>query len=65
MTDFGNTSGIETLDPNIESASYFNVLVDYFVKLGYTRGVDLRAAPYDWRLGPGKSLLSLIALCIK
>ena len=57
VLDFGNTTGIETLDPNLKSANYFNVFIDFLVMKGYTRGIDLLAAPFDWRLGPGNSLM--------
>ena len=31
-----------------------NGLIEYFVERGYTVDVNLRAAPYDWKLGAGK-----------
>lgn len=53
-TGFGTTSGIEWLDPYIHSAGvYFYPFVHSLVDLlGYTRGTDLRAAPYDFRKDP-------------
>ena len=50
--DFGNTSSVEYLDLT-NSIPYFVFFVDYFVQRGYTRDVNIRAAPYDWRLGAG------------
>ena len=50
--DFGNTSSVEYLDPT-NSTPYFFFFVDYFVQHGYTRNKNIRAAPYDWRLGAG------------
>ena len=29
-------------------------LVQYFIQRGYTADVNIRAAPYDWRLGASK-----------
>lgn len=53
---FGNTSTVEVLDPSIiYFADYFKKFVEHFVTLGYSRGVDIKAAPFDWRLGPGNS----------
>lgn len=54
---FGNTSCVENLDPTarIESkTAYFDLMVQRFVHLGYTRGKDIGAAPFDWRMGPSK-----------
>ena len=64
---FGETSTVEKLRGdsdtqahfnhfNRDQASmlnYFNDFVNYFVRRGYERGKSIRAAPYDWRLGPG------------
>ena len=53
---FGNTSCVENLDPTapfLSKTSYFDLLVDHFVELGYERGKSIRAAPYDWRLAVG------------
>ena len=52
---FGDTDTVEKLSNIISSEffMYFKDLVDYFVARGYKRGKDIRAAPYDWRLGPG------------
>ena len=49
--DFGSTSSVEILGPS----RYFNSFVEYFVQRGYTRDVNIRAAPYDWRLATGNS----------
>ena len=53
---FGNTSCVENLDPTapfLSKTSYFDLLVEHFVQLGYERGESIRAAPYDWRLAAG------------
>lgn len=52
---FGGTSGIEWLDPASHVAGvYFYPLIDTLHRLlGYTRGKDLRSAPYDFRYDPG------------
>lgn len=43
---FGSTSSIEYFDSSsISYASYFGPIVRNLVKLGYTRGSDLRGAP--------------------
>ena len=51
---FGNTSTVEVLDPGIMFSYYFKTIVSHFVSIGYTRNKDIRAAPFDWRLGPSK-----------
>ncbi len=51
--EFGSTSSVEYLDL-MKQFPYFNVFVDYFAERGYTRDLNIRAAPYDWRLSPGK-----------
>ena len=53
---FGNTSGIEWLDPYVHGPGvYFCPLVDTLTRiLGYERGKTLRSAPYDFRFHPGK-----------
>ena len=51
--NFGNTSSVETLDLE-DSDQYFFQFVDYFAQRGYTRDVNIRAAPYDYRLGASK-----------
>lgn len=50
---FGNTTTVEYVDPsNLSVTGYYNELVAYFVANGYTRGIDLRGAPYDFRRSP-------------
>ena len=57
---FGDTRTVECRSISNEfcekntSVQYFNKFVDYFVAKGYQRGVDIRAAPYDWRLAAGE-----------
>ena len=50
---FGQTSSIETLD-TIGLVKYMKVLVDELTVVGYVKGINLRAAPYDFRYSPGK-----------
>jgi lysophospholipase-3 len=53
VNDFGNTSGIEYLDPSVKAETvYYGNLVKAFVKAGYVKGQNLLGAPYDWRLPP-------------
>ena len=47
---FGSTSSVEFIGSDMP---YMNELVDYFVQRGYVRNVNIRAAPYDWRLAAG------------
>ncbi|XP_055992271.1 phospholipase A2 group XV isoform X2 [Sorex fumeus] len=50
---FGQTFSLEFLDPSKRSVgSYFHTMVDSLVGWGYTRGEDVRGAPYDWRRAP-------------
>lgn len=51
---FGNTDTIEHLDTD-KLVPYFAPMVDALVSWGYERGVTVRAAPYDFRYGPGQS----------
>ena len=50
--NFGSTSSVEFLDLN-RQAPVFYPFVQYFVQRGYTRDVNIRAAPYDYRLSTG------------
>ena len=56
--NFGSTSSVETLDLE-DTDLYFFEFVDYFAQRGYTRDVNIRAAPYDYRLGASKTLNAL------
>lgn len=56
-SDFGNTSGVETLTPVplIADHIYMKPLVDRFTSSGqYKRGHNIRAAPYDFRKAPNE-----------
>jgi len=48
---WGTTEGIEQLD-TYGFVKYFKPLIDYLVDLGYTKGKDIRGAPYDFRYSP-------------
>ncbi len=50
---FGGTGSLETLDPNVSEAAYFDKFIEFFEGLGYQRNNDIVGAGYDWRLGPG------------
>jgi len=55
---WGDTSSMEYLDPSWsawvlgDAGNYLHDLVEFLVKQGYTRGADLRGAPYDFRFAP-------------
>jgi len=53
---FGNTTNMDYLDPShISPTSYFQSISDALVaRAGLVRGVSLRGAPYDFRLGPSQ-----------
>lgn len=49
---FGDTATVEYFDASgFAYASYFAPIVRSLVTLGYTRGINLRGAPYDFRRG--------------
>lgn len=53
------TETVEYLDPSTKfysATKVFHDMVEHFVDKGYTRGVDIVGAPYDWRVSPGKQL---------
>ncbi|TKR94100.1 hypothetical protein L596_008432 [Steinernema carpocapsae] len=50
---FGGTASVEWLDKSKASqGTYFTYIADALTKWGYTRGKDLRGAPFDWRRAP-------------
>jgi len=55
---WGETSSMEYLDPSWsawvlgDAGNYLHDMTQYLVKLGYTRGSNLRGAPYDFRFAP-------------
>jgi lysophospholipase-3 len=49
--DFGGISGITFLDDE-HKIPFWNYIVSSLTNMGYTPGTSLRAATYDWRLGP-------------
>ena len=51
---FGSTETVETMSRGLVlQFPCFKEFVNYFVERGYERGKSIRAAPYDWRVGPG------------
>ena len=50
---FGHTDSIEYLDED-KLIKYMLPMVDALVSWGYERGTTVRAAPYDFRYGPGE-----------
>ena len=57
---FGHTKSVECLSDShllclLKPAQYLKKFVNFFVRKGYKKGKDIRAAPYDWRLSPGES----------
>ena len=57
---FGNTSGVEYLDPHakfLEPIQYFHAMVQHFVDKGYVRGENIVSAPYDWRYSPSTFII--------
>ena len=54
---FGDTNSVENLGQDVIPIPYFKDMVEYFVRRGYERGKNIRAAPYDWRLAPGKIIV--------
>ena len=54
--EIGKTYAVENLGGDMITSRFldhFKEFVDYFVERGYERGKSIRAAPYDWRVGPG------------
>eukprot|EP01126_Amoeba_proteus_P010234 TRINITY_DN1396_c0_g4_i1.p1 TRINITY_DN1396_c0_g4~~TRINITY_DN1396_c0_g4_i1.p1 ORF type:complete len:435 (-),score=65.17 TRINITY_DN1396_c0_g4_i1:78-1382(-) len=48
---FGNLSGVDYLDTD-KKIPIWAGLISVLTQLGYQDGVNLRSAPYDWRIGP-------------
>ncbi|KRZ82724.1 Group XV phospholipase A2 [Trichinella sp. T8] len=54
---WGNTTTVEFIDPSgVGYGDYFSKLINKLVTWGYTRGVDVRAAPYDFRKAPNHNI---------
>ncbi|KAF7660139.1 hypothetical protein LDENG_00287370 [Lucifuga dentata] len=60
---FGQTYSLEFLDPSKRDVGmYFFIIVQQLVEWGYTRGDDVRGAPYDWRKAPNENKAYFLAL---
>jgi lysophospholipase-3 len=54
---FGDTSSVESLDPDLKSQStYMSKVVTALVAAGGVRNVSIRAAPYDFRYAPSSEV---------
>lgn len=52
---FQNTNTVEWLDTSkAAEGRYFTDIVEALLPLGYRRGKNIVAAPYDWRQAPSK-----------
>ncbi|XP_013781387.1 group XV phospholipase A2-like [Limulus polyphemus] len=52
---FGNTTSVEWLDPShVSPSSYFTNIVEHLLPWGFSRGVNIRGAPYDFRKAPNE-----------
>ena len=60
--NFGSISSIADFSDIIDTDPT-NSMIDYFVDRGYTVDVNIRAAPYDWRLAAGNTIIMLIVVC--
>ncbi|KAK2918210.1 group XV phospholipase A2 [Channa argus] len=60
---FGYTYPLEYLDPSKHSVGmYFFTIVQSLVDSGYTRDIDIKGAPYDWRKAPNEHKEYFLAL---
>ena len=51
--DFGSVTSLANFSDIVPSNDDPDI-VQYFLQRGYTSDVNIRAAPYDWRLGAGE-----------
>jgi len=49
--DYGGVDGISYMDVQKTIPAWANI-ISVLITLGYTPGLNVRGAPYDWRLGP-------------
>ena len=50
--ELGNTSSVEILNSK-GAFPYFYAFMKFFEEQGYTKSINIRAAPHDWRLAVG------------
>eukprot|EP01126_Amoeba_proteus_P001808 TRINITY_DN10553_c0_g2_i1.p1 TRINITY_DN10553_c0_g2~~TRINITY_DN10553_c0_g2_i1.p1 ORF type:complete len:431 (-),score=68.16 TRINITY_DN10553_c0_g2_i1:164-1456(-) len=61
---FGNLTGVDYLDEDQQNPIWAK-LASFLSELGYKVGFNLRAAPYDWRLGPDDPVFQLYLRALK
>lgn len=59
VSNFGETSSFETVDKT-GLVKYMKPFIDHLTTLGYSRGKDIRGAPYDFRYSPGIRIASCL-----
>ena len=61
--NYSDVEGITVTTPDfysiaaLEFQGYATGFLEYFLNRGYTADVNIRFAPYDWRLAPGMIIL--------
>ena len=67
-SDFGSLSSSAQLDLILPPSNDTEVInfTEYFIERGYVADKNIRAAPYDWRLGGSKSetMIKQITVCM-
>jgi len=53
VPSFGGTESVEFTGLD-QQFPYLQNFLNYFSERGYTRGKNIRTAPYDWRLAAGE-----------
>jgi len=56
VPNFGDPFTVEWIDPSkIAPGAYFKDIGNLLVQMGYTRNINLRGAPFDFRKGPNEN----------